>query len=668
MAESPDPVTLEAVGIGYREMLAISRKSNAWTLSPGTPTEWHNRKTGDIVTASTPEGVPDNYVYVSPDEEVGDEYDVVTSPQGATYRSPQPVSDTGDGDADGTRMTPEEATNSTELGMALGFDMPAHEVLEEGDTVTVDTEGLPEGYGLPDEAEGYIRFIDSDWVEIASGEQIATFPIEQIRSADVADYRGQTGVDKLVEAVPGATATDLAGGVAAAIDDDRDDFHDIRNAVVNAEQPMDAAELLADELTDDQLNDLLEEVETQERMRADFDVVDNVGELGIGQPILYDADRPKRGTVDDIDADGTVWLYDPNRDMRSGVNPEFGTLYADPEYEGAAGGTFTAESGRYGLASNSEVLENAFAAANDVTGSREAGIQGGNTTGDKMKILDMPDGSRVFATPVDAYPGPTGVVDSPEEARTNNLNSPRVIEALGGRAAQTATLSDDNGRDYIAKEGIPGPTLSEYGSGMGAEIPEERENSRRDTFAAAYFVGNRDLHGGNMVVSEDGELTIIDHDSAGFSSTMYGERQVADISRYNRYGSNADERIYELAQEIRSGERDLGVADYSEHADYANAAAEKAVKQAYLDPSYDLPEDQVPAELQFPPDGVYELDDLRDPNDIPDEAYGVEFVDDDADTKEGELLDIAEDGTIVVETAGRVKTFTDLNRLTEVYD
>jgi len=313
------------------------------------------------------------------------------------------------------------------------------------------------------------------------------------------------------------------------------------------------------------------------------------------------------------------------------------------------------------------VLENAFEAADDVTGSREAGIKGGNTTGDKMKIMDMPDGSRVFATPVDAYPGPTGVVDSREEAVTNNTYSPNVIEALGGTAAQTRTMEGPDGREYIAKEGIPGQTFSEWSQTPPDEAVRLTE-SNTNTRAAAYFVGNRDLHGGNMVVDEDGELTVIDHDSAGFSSDAFGPRRVADISRYNRLGADVPERVYELAQEIRSGERDLGVPEYSDHADYANAAAEKAVRQAYLDPSYDLPEDQTPAELQFPPSGIYELDDLRDPNDVPGESYGVEFVADDAGVKEGELLDIEDDGTIVIEVHGRTTTFTDLNRLTEVYD
>jgi hypothetical protein len=243
-----------------------------------------------------------------------------------------------------------------------------------------------------------------------------------------------------------------------------------------------------------------------------------------------------------------------------------------------------------------------------------------------------------------------------------------VIEALGGTAAQTRTMEGPDGREYIAKEGVPGQTLSEWQQTAPSEAPEQLEESRTNTRAAAYFVGNRDLHGGNMVVDEDGKLAIIDHDSAGFTQTRRTDRRVADISRYNRYGADVPERVYDLAQEIRSGERDLGVPEYSDHAEYAKAAADQAVRQAYVDPTYDLPEDQTPAELQFPPSGIYELDDLRDPNDVPDESYGVEYVDGDGVVKEGELVDIEDDGTMIIEDTGRVKDFSDLNRLTEVYD
>ena len=47
---------------------------------------------------STPEGVPDDYEYLPPDEEPGDGYEVVTSDRGGRYVSPDPVSDDDEGD------------------------------------------------------------------------------------------------------------------------------------------------------------------------------------------------------------------------------------------------------------------------------------------------------------------------------------------------------------------------------------------------------------------------------------------------------------------------------------------------------------------------------------------------------------------------------------------
>jgi len=595
---APDPVTLAAVGIGYREMLAISRESDAWRFRPGTPDRWIQTETGEVVTAATPEGVPDDYVYVRPDEEVGDEYDVVESDSGGTYRSPNPTdgSDSGSG----------------------------------SDADSGDADGM----------------------------------------ADAAQF----------DSVPDAGPSALAGGVAAAIDDDRSDFHDIRNGVTRADSRGDALDILTSELTQAQASDLIEEVADQQRIRDTFDEVDDPSTLSIGQEILYDADRPKRGTVDDVDADGTVWLYQPDRDLRSGISPEFGTLLADPEHE-SDGGQFTADPGRYGLASNPDVLENAFEAAANVQGSREAGIMGGNTTGDKMKILDMPDGSRVFATPVDAYPGTTGVVKSRAEAKKNNLNSPTVIESLGGTAANTRLTEGPGGREYIAKEGIDGGVLSDYTRGRGDKsiraLDEDAiRESATETMAAAYFVGNVDLHSGNLAISEaTDEVAIIDHDSAGYSNSALVNNQVQDLSRYGTgppglSTPDARERIYDKAQQIRSGDVDLGVMDNSDHGRYAKAAADKATRAAYVDPAYDLPDDQTPAELQFPPSGIETVDDFEDPNDVPEDAYDIDFVAFDGEVTTGLVTDIVDkDGekTLMVDTGSfDVEEITDPNRVTEI--
>jgi len=379
------------------------------------------------------------------------------------------------------------------------------------------------------------------------------------------------------------------------------------------------------------------------------------------------------------DVDTKEWQYEEGpRGGDRWRNSETGEVVYDKPAEaepapdsGEGESSFTADPGRYGLASNPEVLENTFEAADSVTGSREAGIEGGNTTGDKMKIAEMDDGSRVFATPLSAYPGRTGVVRSEAEARRNNLRSPDVIDALGGTAAQTALTDGPGDEAYIAKEGIPGDTVAEYSDDTFlGDIPDAVKESAADTMAAAYFVGNVDLHGGNMVVSEDQEVAVIDHDSAGkVIDRVAGVEQVPDLSRYDNgppgIPTDAREKIYDKARDIRAGRVDFGAASRTRHEGFAEDAADKAVRAAYVDPSYDLPDDQVPASLQFPPTlDIETIDDFEDPDDDPDEAYPVVYVDNNGNKVTGELINVTEDELVI---DGRsIDLVDDPNRVVEI--
>ena len=93
----------EEVWTGMTPDELTARFDGPYIMAAIRPTDGEREQTTQeaIGTKQTPEGVPDGYVYVSPDEEVGDEYDVVESPQGGTYRSPEPVDDEdGDGGSD----------------------------------------------------------------------------------------------------------------------------------------------------------------------------------------------------------------------------------------------------------------------------------------------------------------------------------------------------------------------------------------------------------------------------------------------------------------------------------------------------------------------------------------------------------------------------------------
>lgn len=429
-----------------------------------------------IETAATPEGVPDGYNYLSPGEEPPDDHDVVTSPQGATYVSPQPV----------------ESDNKRDEGGGTDTD-------ENDESVDVDP---------------YTEAVFND--------------------------------------APDAGPSELAGGIAAAIDDDRDDFHAIRNAIVDADSRGEALNIIDESLGVDERKRAARQVEEHERMREEFDRVENVTDLEFGQRVLADGERPVSGYVDDVDADGTVWVNYDNRDLTSGRSVDQFDIYAEPDGgdgQAAAIDLTQEDGGRFGLASSDKALENPFDAAQDVVGAREAGITDGNTTGGKMKIAELPDGSRIFATPVNAYQyATTGVVDGPEDARRANLAGPKVIDAFGGRSAKTRA-TEYQGDEYIVKEGIDGDLHNDRRE--GTQLSDSESESLERTLAAAYFAGNKDLHGANVMIGDDGEAYVIDHDS---QTTATDPRSV---DRLWSPGTDIPSRVADLSREFAEGEIEL---------------------------------------------------------------------------------------------------------------
>ena len=206
-----------------------------------------------------------------------------------------------------------------------------------------------------------------------------------------------------------------------------------------------------------------------------------------------------------------------------------------------------------------EYLSNPFEHAHKVEGSREAGITGGNTTGEKMKIATMPDDSLIFATPLEAYNHiTTGVVDSAAEARENNLNSPIMIDHLGGGACKTRIVEGPDGSEYIAKEGIEGDDLRSRQWSIDENDDAELMDSLARTTAAAFFVGNQDLHSHNIRVNFDTqEATVIDHDAAGGSTFGGGFMDVQRIVNDPLSTSQVENEIYDIARDYMRGDLDV---------------------------------------------------------------------------------------------------------------
>jgi hypothetical protein len=272
----------------------------------------------------------------------------------------------------------------------------------------------------------------------------------------------------------------------------------------------------------------------------------------------------------------------------------------------------------------------------------------------------MSDDTRVFATPLDAYEyTSTGVVDGPVEARINNKNSPKVINALGGLACKTEIVDGPGDRTYIAKEGIDGELLRE--SSFDSFPPDELVQSAKETRAAAYFVGNVDLHSANLMVTDDNGLVVIDHDSAGKTfDDRSGTEKVPNKSRYkiDLPSGSADEQIYDNARDIRNGDVDLSDVGPA-HTDFAQRAAEKATRAAVIDPSYDVPSDEVPEELEM-------IDGFEDKENWPEAGEFVAVVDLEGDIVTAMVEEKTDEGLRIPDLRTPNLLAGNLNRVVEV--
>ena len=463
-----------------------------------------------------------------------------------------------------------------------------------------------------------------------------------------------------------------------------DDGDVVYSKPADAEPAPDDDEELDD--TADDLAGLIDGVSEVEDRVYEFD--DSVGSRTIaqmtevGDTVTIDTSEDRHTVGDTIEAPVNFVDSDWIEVTWAGQDRTFGTENVerlekdDGELDGGTPEDELAE------LSTGERLRDAFDHAANREGYREAGGQGGNTTGDEMEILEYQDGSRDFAIPVDAYErATTGVVDSVAEAVHNNETAPIIINELGGSAAQTEIVEDDDGREYIVKEGIDGETMSSFSMGdadaaVTDQIDEDEfKESAAKTMAAAYFTGNGDLHGGNMMVDpEENELSIIDFDSGGYDRYT----DVLDIDRYTTpRGVQLDyqevrENAYEMALDIRRGDGPQNL--FGEMGGYMEDAADKATRAAYLDPDFELDDNEVPAELQFPPTGYEDLSDFPDPNDVPADFVDVEVVNDDGDVEDAKLEDVVEDpdtGELQARVAYGSYGFTmitDPNRFTEIDD
>jgi len=253
------------------------------------------------------------------------------------------------------------------------------------------------------------------------------------------------------------------------------------------------------------------------------------------------------------------------------VRDEQGRWAPKSEVEGTPGG--------------SGIPDEPFASAADRVTARDAGIEEGKTKASEMEILIAEDGTRTFATPVSAYDNTTtGVVDSAEEAVENNIENPKVMDAFGGNAADTAIVTDpESGDEYIVKEGIEGETVRASRTNL---MDDDLLDDAADTYAAAYLSGNADLHGGNVVVTEDEEFVVVDHDSAK-ETTLIESSLGVDVYVQQRFYESAVEK----AVSYRRGEVELPDDISDEKQSMVESQVDSAIEQGRLRSEIDVPED-----------------------------------------------------------------------------
>ena len=145
------------------------------------------------------------------------------------------------------------------------------------------------------------------------------------------------------------------------------------------------------------------------------------------------------------------------------------------------------------------------------TGYREAGGTRGSNNADDLVILEYENGQKDYARKIEQ-----GLSSSQDEETIDNLLAPAVYDALGVHGAKTS-LAEGGGGLYIVKEGIEGKTPFEMEMQLADVTPDPALELKiganiNEAKLAALVAGNQDAHDANLIMNEDLDVTVIDHD------------------------------------------------------------------------------------------------------------------------------------------------------------
>lgn len=490
-------------------------------------------------------------------------------------------------------------SDAAEAAENLGFDKPLNRFIEPGDTIQAPKEALQSAMFTGDMVDAKVVWIGESGADVEVGTrpkhiedltQVTGFELQDRPDRrDIADHFDSFRMSELGNEYFGEDSPVMQNADIDSADDMNEMFRAITeslkqttNSIEDVHDWFDTVKNHFYEMPDAREFEKFEDDGTAAISAVVFDIDDRLSGDNLGEEV-----RDRAEDLSDGEATANDYMKAAEDVVKEYGSSEAADKQALAEAVKERLRPHELVAGEVDDVPTEERLEKSVWFAEERIDARDYGIEGGSTTGEKMDVLKYADGSIDFATPVEAYEViSTNVVRSAYEARRNNENSPKIIEAFGGSAAKTRVIQDDNNNELIVKEGIDGQSIQGRKMDRNRDtVSGELEESFYETAAAAYFVGNRDLHPGNVFETES-ECVIIDHDAFG---RYRGDIQDPDRIARSIAGSSSiylqdvRKRVYDKAFKYKSGEIELPEDIADTHQRFVEQAVDKALQDAFTD-------------------------------------------------------------------------------------
>lgn len=416
--------------------------------------------------------VPDGAVSISDESEAPEDAQIVRGDRGGLYYVPAGEGDDEEGEDGGGEFEPGEELDAGDLEEGM-------EVSIYGDPATIN--GVYEDAGPSGETA--IAFTND-----ATGEDFEIFE------------------DLLEGEIEATEATGGSGGGEADGDPGGEGGEDGDAEPADGEE---TEELMPDDVTDEHVGRSVSFEDTRGGPPVTGELVaieDRPGQNDEGEQLVVQGDSfvpsriPREHIAGDVQVGGPA-EPDTGADEEPADEPEEGDADGGDEGEDEDAGDTETPEDRWDaitqdFGADQDVPESVdVSQAESVSSLEDLGIEGGQDEA-AMRVAEMPDGSRAFVRDGEA------MKQDPEAAAAAG----NFLDALGANVAQQHY---DPETDALAVEEVDGQLMSEVEPG------EVDEDSFYDAVAASMLAGNADLHDANLMVGDDGEVTLFDLDRAG---------------------------------------------------------------------------------------------------------------------------------------------------------